>query len=137
MSKDAEWRNKGDVSAVKKTMVLILCITVMAVAILWFVRPAKIVEVVKIPDVQFSLMIEKEKILSEIKAEGIEKELLHLLTGKLPDEISVSCVAEYTGDKNSPFRIKHILFNGEEIPDGILNDIGQKYLDFDCSLVYN
>jgi len=114
-----------------KNRVLLLIMVIAAVCVF------SACEIAKPPAAEIKMRAERERIISLLEKDVEKIAPIKPFLRLLPEEVEIVCRLEYTGDENACIRVSEVLVNGSRIPDEILRNISENYLDFSCSLVYN
>lgn len=116
-----------------KYSIIMLCV-VLSACILFIMYGMQPKQQESKPDVEISMRISKDKVVSLLEDAGIK------LNGKsrmavslLPDTLTFVFDTETTGKGT----LSDIRVNGKKVSYEILSDICENYLDFSCDLVYN
>ncbi len=117
-----------------KYILIVLCVALVVCIAMLLHREEAPAEASLQPDVEISLRLSKEKLVSLVEEKGIK------LSGKarvamslIPDTLTLVFDTD-SGEENS---LSELRINGQKISNEILSDICENYLDFGCVLVYN
>ena len=90
------------------------------------------------PTAKLTVTLERGKLISLLKENGLQDDVYTVLASKLlPEEISLSCMMNFNSENGMKLSMSELSVNGKKIPDSVLRNISENYLDFKCSLVYN
>ncbi len=116
-----------------KYIAMILCIAVLA-CVLFIVYGMKTEQTENKPDVEISMRISKDKLISLLEDTGVRlRGKSRMAVSLLPDTLTL--VFDMQGKEKG--KLSDIKVNGKKVSYEILSDICENYLDFSCDLVYN
>jgi len=114
-----------------KKIIVCIAVILMAVAILAaIVMSGKVAKV--LPNAEFSVKIKSERIIDVVE-DKTKLPIKNMIGDFIPEEITLTCHAEFTGEEKSSVRLCGVYVNGYEIP----HELYENYLDFRGTLVYN
>ena len=121
----------------KKTLFFVFLITAILGMLLFFVNRHH-EKAPLVPAAKLTVTLERGKLISLLKENGLQDDVYTVLASKLlPEEISLSCMMNFNSENGMKLSMSELSVNGKKIPDSVLRNISENYLDFKCSLVYN
>lgn len=91
----------------------------------------------KQPGARISISAERDHVIELLEKDVGRISPLKPFLRLLPEKFAIDFTVIYTGEEENCIKLDDVTVNGKPIPEEVLRNISENYLDFNCSLVYN